>query len=114
MIADHLEHMAFHRMKSNICLECEMPTGELGSNSRVYQVRDYTRYEPFKEENKITQKDHDIICPGPGMCFTENVFYGLPRVAPSNQAKPDMLHTLYLGIFNHRMDWIQGFLQQQE
>ena len=25
---------------------------------------------------------------------------------------PDMLHTVYLGLFKHMMDWIQGFLKE--
>jgi len=41
------------------------------------------------------------------------LFYGLPRVSPSDLNKTDMLHTFYLGIFKHMMDWIQGFLKKQ-
>ena len=26
--------------------------------------------------------------------------------------QPDMLHTIYLGLFKHMMDWIQGFLKK--
>jgi len=26
--------------------------------------------------------------------------------------KPDMLHTIYLGLYKHMMDWIQGFLKK--
>ena len=25
---------------------------------------------------------------------------------------PDLLHTIYLGLFKHMMDWIQGFLKK--
>ena len=27
--------------------------------------------------------------------------------------KPDMLHTIYLGLLKHMMDWIQEFLKKQ-
>jgi len=30
----------------------------------------------------------------------------------ADQHKQDMLHTIYLGLFRHMMDWIQGFLKR--
>ena len=39
-------------------------------------------------------------------------FYWLPKVSLSDLHKPDMLHTVYLGIFKHMMNWIQGFLKK--
>jgi len=47
-----------------------------------------------------------------GIRLGQNVFYGLNRVSPSDLHKPDMLHTVYLGLFKHMMDWIQGFLKK--
>jgi len=35
-ILDHMENFAQQRIKSNICPRCEVPTGELGSNIKVY------------------------------------------------------------------------------
>jgi len=37
---------------------------------------------------------------------------GLVRVLTPDLHKPDMLHTIYLGLFKHMMDWIQGFLKK--
>ena len=42
----------------------------------------------------------------------QNVFQGLVRVSTPDLHKPDMLHTIYLGLFKHMMDWIQGFLKK--
>ena len=42
----------------------------------------------------------------------QNVFQGLVRVSKPELHKPDMLHTIYLGLFKHMLDWIHGFLQE--
>jgi len=39
-------------------------------------------------------------------------FYGLNPVSPSDLHKPDLLHTVYLGLFKHLRDRIQGFLNR--
>jgi len=41
-----------------------------------------------------------------------NVFQGLVRVSTAYLHKPDTLHTIYLGLFKHMIDWIQGLLKQ--
>ena len=43
---------------------------------------------------------------GPG------VFHGLYRVSAPDLHVRDLLHTIYLGLFRHMMDWIQGFLKK--
>ena len=111
-IVDHMENVALHRIKSNVSPRCKVPTGELESNTKVYPVRDYTRYQCFKDGNRIAETDHDITPASLGISFGQIIFYGLPRVSPSDLHKPDMLHTVYLGIFKHMMDWIQGFLKK--
>ena len=35
-IADHMENVTLHRLKSNTCLTCEVPAGELGTNIKNY------------------------------------------------------------------------------
>jgi len=41
-----------------------------------------------------------------------NAFWTLPRVNPSELPKPDLLHTIYLGILKHLMEWVQDFLKK--
>ena len=43
-IADHMENVALHGIKSNVCPRCEVPAVELGTNMKVYPVRDYAIY----------------------------------------------------------------------
>ena len=112
-IADHMENVTLHGIKSNVCPTCEVPTRELGSNRKVYPVRDYARYHHYDNENWLAETDDNDITPQSlGIRLGHNVFYELNRVSPPDLHKPDMLHTVYLGLFKHLMDWIQGFLKK--
>jgi len=42
----------------------------------------------------------------------QNIFQELVRVSTPDLHKPDMFNTIYLGLFKHMMDWIQGFLKK--
>jgi len=42
----------------------------------------------------------------------QNIFHSLNWVSASDLYKLEMLHTIYLGLFKHMMDWIQGFLKK--
>ena len=41
-----------------------------------------------------------------------NIFQGSERVSVPDLHMPDLLHTIYLGLFKHMMDWIEGFLKK--
>ena len=43
---------------------------------------------------------------GPG------VFHGLYGISAPDLHVPDLLHTIYLALFKHMIDWIQGFLKK--
>ena len=112
-IANHIENVVLHEIKSNVCPRCEVPAVELVTNMKVYPVRDYAIYQHSNYENWIGETDHaDITTESLGIRLGSNVFYGLNQVSPSDLHKPDMLHTDYLGLFKHMMDWIQGFLKK--
>jgi len=108
-----MENVALHGIKSNVCPRFEVPAVELGTNMKVYPVRDYAIYHHYDYENWIGETDHADIKPESlGIRLAQNVFYGFNRVSPSDLHKPDMLYTVYLGLFKHMMDWIQGFLKK--
>jgi len=44
-IADHMENVTLHGIKSNACPKCEVPSEELGSRAAHHRARDYARYE---------------------------------------------------------------------
>jgi Plavaka transposase len=113
-IADHMENVLLHGIKSNACPKCEVPQEQLGSASR-HRDRDYTRYERTQGEilsGRSNQTHRGDTLETLGIKIGQNVFHGLPRVSAPDLHKPDLLHTVYLGLFKHLMDWIQGFLKK--
>jgi len=52
-IADHVKHAALHGIGSKSCPKCEVPSKELGGNSRkIYEARDYTLYREKAREQE--------------------------------------------------------------
>ena len=115
-IADHMEYMALHGVKSNSGAKCKVLPWEL-ANDGMYSARYYTEYEYCERENRFQSPRSDSdnaentekadltfdtlrIDMGPG------VFHGLSRVLAPDLHVPDLLHTIYLGLFKHMMHWI--------
>ena len=42
------------------------------------------------------------------------VFTGLDRGSPADLHKPDLLPNIYLGLFKHMMESVEGFLKKQK
>jgi len=118
-IADHMENVTLHGIKSNASPKCEVHPEELGSPAGHHRARDYARYERYERENpSLDSETHDAAHARNthethSIKRGQNVFQELVRVSMPDLHKPDMLHTLYLGLFKHMMDWIQGFLKKQ-
>ena len=113
--ADHMENVTLHGLKSNACSTCEVPAGELGTKIKNYRARDYARYERYEFSKRLPGSKPDgahVKFRGLGINLGQNVFHGLHRVSVPDLHIPDMLHTVYLGLFKHMMDWIQGFLKK--
>jgi len=114
-VANHLENVTLHGLKSNACPTCEVPARELETNIKNYRARDYARYERYGYENQFPGSKSDgthVKFRGLGINLGQNMFQGLHRVSAPDLHTPDMLHTVYLGIFKHMMDWIQAFLKK--
>jgi len=114
-VADHMENVTLHGLKSNASPTCEVPAGELGTNIKNYGARDYARYKRYGYENRFPGSKPDgthVKFRGLGLNLGQNVFHGLHRVSEADLYTPDMLHTVYLGLFKHMMDWIQAFLKK--
>jgi len=112
-IADYIANVALHRLKTNASPKCEVPTYEVGINAKNYQCRDYARYQRYKHENANSGSESDndhVISHNHGI--GQNIFHRLDCVSASGLYKPDMLHTIYLGLFKHMMVWIEGFLKK--
>jgi len=115
-IEDHADHAALQGIGSKSCPKCEVPCKELGGNPRrIYETHDYMRYrekglwhEPA-EAAGIAQYFQRL-----GVKIGNNVFIGLDRVSPTNLHKPDLLHNIYLVLFKHMMEWVEGCLKKHK
>jgi len=108
-IADNMENVFLHKIKSNTCHKCKVPTEDLGIPLVRLSARYYTIYDRYHAENEThcTEIEHcrDTL-ETHGIKIGQNVVHRLPKVSPPDLHQPDMLHTLYLGLFKHIMDWI--------
>ena len=104
-----------HGIKSNACPRRQVPTEALGIPSVHDSARDFSRYDQYQGEKEIHHTEIEqcwdtletlVIKIG------QNIFHGLPRVWPQNVEKRDMVHTLFLALFKHMMDWVQRFLKK--
>jgi len=109
-IADHMENVTQHGIKSKACPKCEVPPEELGSRAGHHRARDYTRYERYERESpSLCSATHDAAHARytnqtHGIKRGQKAFQRLVRVSTPDLHKPDMLHTIYLGLFKHMMD----------
>jgi len=107
-IADHRENIGLHGIKSNACPQCEVLPGELGTHANSHRARDYTTYKCCDRESD----DSSTMFENRGIHLEKKVFHGLHSVSAPRLHKPDLLHTVYLALFKHLMDWIAGFLKK--
>lgn len=119
-IADHMENVALHGVKSNACPKCEVPPDMLGSYfQKQYSARDYATYDRLEHESRDLgarprSGDVNITFDALGIKIGQNVFHGIQRVSAPDLHQPDLLHTVYLGLFKHMMEWVQGFLKKHD
>ncbi|KAG0633524.1 hypothetical protein HOY80DRAFT_1104646 [Tuber brumale] len=113
-IADHLENVTLHGIQQNQYTVCETTPDQLGSyTGRSAAIRDYKKYQTLFAEysNGSSDAGEDLI--NRGFKLRPSVFWGLPDVHQAHLPKPDILHVVYLGIFEtHLMKWIIGFLKK--
>jgi hypothetical protein len=113
-IADHLENITLHGIQQNQCAVCEVRPEQLGSYLRRSTAkRDYKKYEYLFNKYADGDQQAGRELSDRGFKLLPSVFWGLPNVQQSDLPKPDILHVVYLGIFEtHLMKWIIGFLKK--
>jgi hypothetical protein len=116
-----MEHVLLHNLKNNACPQCEVPSGRLGDPPEeqdapsLYLSRNHRRYQQLAKEYQDTGNEKLVEkLAQKGVKSLINAFWILPRVDPSQLPKPDLLHTVYLGILKHLMEWVQDFLKKHD
>jgi len=115
-IADHAEHAALQGIGSKSCPKCEVLCEELGGDpQRMYETRDYMLYrEKALRHEPAEAAGMAEYFPRLRVNIGNNVFTGLDRVSPRDLDKPDLLHNIYLGLFKHIMEWMEGCLKKHK
>jgi len=63
-IADNMENVTLHGIKSNACPKCEVPPEEFASPAGHHRARDYARYQRYQSKNlsldSVTHDTHTL------------------------------------------------------
>jgi len=113
---DHAAHAALQEICSESCPECEVPCEELGGYPRwIYETGDYMQYtEKALRKELADGAGIAQYFPRLGVKIRNHVFIRLDRVSPAYLYKPDLLHNIYIGLFKHIMEWVEGFLKMHK
>jgi len=57
LIANHIENVTLHGIKSSACPKCEVPPEELGSRAGHHRATDYVRYERYECESPMVDSE---------------------------------------------------------
>jgi len=108
-IADYPEHRDLHNIKDGICYWYECPHDEMGEFPiKPYEHWDHTLYRMLSDTNSAAAKA-PLTCHG--VHQGSNVLWYLDCIV-SDLPKPDLLHTMQLGMLKHLLGWLQDFLKQ--
>ena len=107
-IADFPEHITWQGLKDKQCLWCELPSGQFGlwpvptTNSR-----DSRLYRQLYFQNTLLSV---ASLESAGVKVRENALWNL-GINLSELPKPDLLHTILLGVLQHLLEWLHEFLK---
>jgi len=120
-VADYAENVTLHSIRNHWCPVCEAPKASHGDpKSSSYLRRNYTEY--FEQLTVATDDDAPTsdreaaqeYLQARGVRLSEGVFWSMPCVSSSTLITPDVLHTIYLGLLKHLMEWIVAFLEHHK
>ena len=110
-IADHMENVTLHGIVQNRCPVCEEDVECLGEAVELpAKARDYSEYR--RKYYRYIEGDESA---GEGLWevgikLAPGVLWELPHIIQVDLYKPDILHVVYLGIFQtHLMMWVVSF-----
>ena len=109
-IADYPEHVQLANILSMRCYWCECPAKEMGDLPLRYErhaPRDHNVYHSLNGENTDSARAE---LAARGVHSGYNVLWELDCVT-SDLPKPDILHTMQLGMLKHLMGWLSQFLR---
>lgn len=119
--ADYFENVNLHSIQSGFCHVCEAPKSSFGSTiSAPAPYRDYPDYfqRLIQANNPADSKEEREAAiqylTERGARTREGVFWAFECFDWTSALVPDVLHTIYLGLLKHLMDWLVPFLEHHK
>jgi len=112
-LADCPEYSDLNDLERNICFWCECPKNELGDYvppEKQHPRQDHNLYRTCSDVNtKVADAKLSSCHVHQGF----NVFRHIPCIV-SDLPKPDLLHTMQIGMLDHLQKWILHFMKTHE
>lgn len=109
--ADYPEHITLQCLQSGFCQWCEVEKSEFGSGflpeKTPLPLRDHSLYQDLWLHKKF-----DILLTH-GVNPIQNALWGI-GLEVHHLPKPDLLHTIWLGMMKHLMEWLLAFLEKHD
>ena len=109
-MADYPEHCNLQNIKSGVCYWCECPQEKMGDMPEpgdCYPQRNHRLYDQLWEKN-TAQSIADLK--GRNVNAGYNILWRLESNT-SELPKPDLLHTMQIGMLKRLLGWLQDFLK---
>jgi len=101
--------MALQSLRTNSCPWCEVPALKFEDYPSVFPCHDHLEYMHVFYHNDSTQRIAQLTAWGV-RTTTDNVLWRL-QCNPTELPKPDLLHTIQVGMLKHLLLWIMSFLK---
>ena len=113
LLADCPEYSNLHHLERHVCFWCECPKNELGDYvhpDKQHPRRDHNLYRTLRDAN-TKAADADFLSRHVHRGL--NVFRYTPCIA-SDLPKPDLPHTMQIGMHDHLQKWIFHFMKMHK
>jgi hypothetical protein len=115
--ADYFENIHLHLVKQPHCPVCKAPKSLFGEgNSSLWQLRDYRLYFQkiilATQGDKTDEREARHYLEHRAVGTSEGIFWNMKCISPTTIIVPNILHTIYLSMLKHLMNWVTSFLEQ--
>ena len=112
-LADCPEYSDLHHLERHVCFWCKCPKNELGDyvpSDKEYCWQDHNLYRTLSDAN-TKAADAKLLSHHVHRGF--NVFRHIPWIV-SDLPKPDLLHSMQIGMLDHLQKWNFNFMKTHE
>jgi hypothetical protein len=108
-LGDYPEYINILGLKSGACIWCEADADEFGTledRTKPATRRDHKEYCRLYRANDTSTLMTKNVRP------IHNTLWDFEKLDIGKLPKPDLLHTIYIGVLKHAMEWLEGFLSK--